>query len=262
MIVKEYRIPLPLDEDQYNRGCLYMTARAALEDFDARKGNAIETIENKPYEKDGEQGQYTDKIFHVQDMAPAWLRPLLPKKAREVREVCYNGGAHVVTWYECKFFSQFNVKCETIFTPGGPHDIPGLFSEDNAIVDIIDIAGEKLDKKHYDPKYDPTQIGSEKAGIQPLKARFWELPEYSHLPMITARKMVTVHIKFPFQRKIEKTAQGMFREMFLKYQQKLYCWTDDWFNMNMDDIRKYEDYVAEEVEKMMSNFDADGNKIK
>lgn len=48
---------------QYQVGQLYSVAEASKNETGG--GEGIEVLKNEPYEKDGEKGQYTHKIYHL-----------------------------------------------------------------------------------------------------------------------------------------------------------------------------------------------------
>lgn len=57
-----YVIP-PNPPSQYQVGQLYSVAEASKNNTGG--GEGIEVLRNEPYEKDGEKGQYTHKIYHI-----------------------------------------------------------------------------------------------------------------------------------------------------------------------------------------------------
>lgn len=57
---------------QYQVGQLYSVAEASKNETGG--GEGVEVLKNEPYEKDGEKGQYTHKIYHLQ----RWELPLPP----------------------------------------------------------------------------------------------------------------------------------------------------------------------------------------
>ena len=69
MLVKEYRIPLPLTVEEYRIAQLYMIAKkSSQESKGADSGSGVEILVNEPYyEEDGEKekGQFTHKVYHI-----------------------------------------------------------------------------------------------------------------------------------------------------------------------------------------------------
>lgn len=49
---------------QYHVGQLYAVAEASKNETGG--GEGVEVIENRPYDENGEKGQYTHKIYHLQ----------------------------------------------------------------------------------------------------------------------------------------------------------------------------------------------------
>lgn len=52
---------------QYQVGQLYAVAEASKNETGG--GEGVEVLVNEPYEKDGEKGQYTHKVYHLQRLA-------------------------------------------------------------------------------------------------------------------------------------------------------------------------------------------------
>jgi hypothetical protein len=69
MLVKEYRIPLPMTVEEYRIAQLYMIAKkSSQESTGADSGSGVEILVNEPYsEGPGGQGtgQFTHKVYHI-----------------------------------------------------------------------------------------------------------------------------------------------------------------------------------------------------
>ncbi|KAB0406159.1 hypothetical protein E2I00_017762, partial [Balaenoptera physalus] len=61
----------------YQVGQLYSVAEASKNETGG--GEGIEVLKNEPYEKDGEKGQYTHKIYHLKSKVPAFVRMIAPE---------------------------------------------------------------------------------------------------------------------------------------------------------------------------------------
>lgn len=71
MIIKEFRIVIPMSVEQYQIGQLYtIQKKSRIESVGA--GSGVEIIENRPFEQDEEpkKGQYTMKVYHVDERLP------------------------------------------------------------------------------------------------------------------------------------------------------------------------------------------------
>ena len=92
MLIKEYRIPLPLTVDEYRIAQLYMIAKKSKQESKgADSGSGVEILVNEPY-SDGpgaggsNTGQYTHKVYHIGSHLPGWFKSLLPASALTVEE--------------------------------------------------------------------------------------------------------------------------------------------------------------------------------
>ncbi|VDO95668.1 unnamed protein product [Schistosoma mattheei] len=71
MLLKEYRICMPLTVAEYRIAQLYMIQKKSREESTGR-GSGVEILKNEPYENGpGGKGQYTFKIYHVGSHLPS-----------------------------------------------------------------------------------------------------------------------------------------------------------------------------------------------
>jgi hypothetical protein len=77
----------------------------------------VEIIENKPYESKNEKGQYTLKVYHVDERLPAGLKTmsklLFPKSALLFEEESWNCYPYTRTKYKHRLFKSFNIDIES-----------------------------------------------------------------------------------------------------------------------------------------------------
>ncbi|GCC18070.1 hypothetical protein chiPu_0021622 [Chiloscyllium punctatum] len=73
---------------KYQVGQLYSVAEASKNETGG--GEGVEVLQNEPYEKDGEKGQYTHKIYHLQRKVPKFVQMLAPEGALNVHEKAWN----------------------------------------------------------------------------------------------------------------------------------------------------------------------------
>jgi hypothetical protein len=70
MLVKEYRILLPLTVEEYRIAQLYMIQKKSRIDSSG-VGSGVEILKNEPYTNGpGGSGQYTHKIYHIGNKIP------------------------------------------------------------------------------------------------------------------------------------------------------------------------------------------------
>uniref|UniRef100_A0A9L0T4C4 Phosphatidylinositol transfer protein alpha isoform n=1 Tax=Equus caballus TaxID=9796 RepID=A0A9L0T4C4_HORSE len=79
---------LRISKVKYQVGQLYSVAEASKNETGG--GEGVEVLVNEPYEKDGERGQYTHKIYHLQSKVPTFVRMLAPEGALNIHEKAWN----------------------------------------------------------------------------------------------------------------------------------------------------------------------------
>ena len=46
---------------------------------------------------------------------------------------------------------------------------------------------------------------------------------------------------------------GQYQKMFLAFHQQIWCWTDEWYGITMEDLRKLEDKTKEELKERIKD---------
>eukprot|EP01119_Soliformovum_irregulare_P011860 TRINITY_DN3020_c0_g1_i1.p1 TRINITY_DN3020_c0_g1~~TRINITY_DN3020_c0_g1_i1.p1 ORF type:complete len:276 (+),score=75.34 TRINITY_DN3020_c0_g1_i1:51-878(+) len=252
MLIKEYRIPMPLSVEEYRIAQLFMVAKFSRER--TTKGEGIEIVANEPYSDENGSGQFTHKIIHVGSHLPYWAKSMLPATA-VVEEKAWNAYPYVKTVYTCPFFGErFSVVSETRYfdDDGQQENVHNLKAEDLAQrqVEFVDIANEQVDPAYYKKEEDPTLYHSEKGNRGPL-AKDWTKTQ---TPRMCIYKITYVEFKmWGVQTKAEQWIQkSMVRDVLLLGHKQAFCWMDEWFGLTMDDIRKYEQETKEYLQKMIN----------
>ncbi|KAG1967574.1 phosphatidylinositol transfer protein alpha [Pimephales promelas] len=143
VLVKQYQVLLPCSVEEYQVGQLYSVAEASKNNTGG--GEGIEVLRNEPYEKDGEKGQYTHKIYHIHSKVPGFIQMFAPEGALVFHEKAWNAYPYCRTIVTNEYMKDdFFIKIETwhkpdIGTTENPHGLPPEEWEDIEIVPI-DIA--------------------------------------------------------------------------------------------------------------------------
>ena len=122
MLIKEYRIPLPMTVEEYRIAQLYMIAKKSREEskvtdkdlptryqflFSQGSESGVEILVNEPYtDGPGGAGQFTHKIYHVGSHLPGWFKSLLPKSVLTVEEEAWNSYPYTKTRFKCPFVEK------------------------------------------------------------------------------------------------------------------------------------------------------------
>ncbi|XP_054651000.1 phosphatidylinositol transfer protein alpha isoform-like [Dunckerocampus dactyliophorus] len=256
MLIKEFRIVLPISVDEYQVGQLYAVAEASKSETGG--GEGVEVLVNEPYEKEDEKGQYTHKIYHLQSKVPAFVRLIAPKGSLEVHEKAWNAYPYCKTVLTSPYMKdKFVIKIETWHKPdmGDQDNVHGLDKKDwdkTAVVDI-DIADRRcISAKDYKEDQDPAIFKSVKTGRGPLGPDWKkELVNNPNCPHMCAYKLVTVDFQwFGLQNKLENFIQKMERRIFTLFHRQVFCWIDKWFHLSMEDIRRMEDETKKQLDEM------------
>ncbi|XP_055526157.1 protein retinal degeneration B isoform X2 [Wyeomyia smithii] len=276
MLIKEYRIPLPLTVEEYRIAQLYMIAKKSREESKGA-GSGVEIIVNEPYEDGpGGNGQYTRKIYHVGSHLPGWIKGLLPKSALTVEEEAWNAYPYTKTRYTCPFVEKFSLEIETYYFADNGHqeNVFKLNGGDlrNRIVDIIDIVKDQLSGADYTREEDPTLYCSEKTGRGPLDdnwlADHWNevrgksQPTARNMSLMCAYKLCRVEFRYwGMQTKLEKFIHDVaLRKTMVRAHRQAWAWQDEWHGLTMDDIREIERQTQLALQKKMGNEDDDDDE--
>ncbi|KAM6163667.1 phosphatidylinositol transfer protein alpha isoform [Rhynchocyon petersi] len=243
-------------EGTYQVGQLYSVAEASKNETGG--GEGVEVLVNEPYEKDGEKGQYTHKIYHLQSKVPTFVRMLAPEGALNIHEKAWNAYPYCRTVITNEYMKEdFLIKIETWHKPdlGTLENVHKLEPETWKHVEAvyIDIADRsQVLSKDYKAEEDPAKFKSIKTGRGPLGANWkQELVNQKDCPYMCAYKLVTVKFKWwGLQNKVENFIHKQEKRLFTNFHRQLFCWLDKWVDLTMDDIRRMEEETKRQLDEM------------
>ncbi|XP_056447738.1 membrane-associated phosphatidylinositol transfer protein 2-like isoform X2 [Gadus chalcogrammus] len=248
MLIKEYRIPMPMSVEEYRIAQLYMIQKKSREET-CGEGSGVEILENKPYEDGpGGAGQYTHKVYHIGMHIPSWFRSILPKAALRVEEESWNAYPYTRTRYTCPFVEKFSIDIETHYKPdtGNQPDVfnMGAAEKRQRTLDPIDIVTDPVPSHEYKAEEDPRLYQSAKTQRGPLRDDWIE--EYNSgpgdTPVMCAYKLCKVEFRYwGMQSKIERFIHDVgLRKVMVRAHRQAWCWQDEWYGLTMEDIRQLE----------------------
>ena len=122
----------------------------------------------------------------------------------------------------------------------------------------MDIANDAVSSGDYKSDEDPKLYKSAKTGRGPLNSPKWK-DEVD--PVMTCYKLVTMEFKwFGLQSKVESFISSTERRLFLNLHRQVFCWTDKWHGMTIQDIRALEEKTKEELEQQRKTGEVRGTK--
>ncbi|KAL0965765.1 hypothetical protein UPYG_G00285430 [Umbra pygmaea] len=247
MLIKEYRIPMPMSVEEYRIAQLYMIQKKSREES-CGEGSGVEILENKPYvDGPGGSGQYTHKVYHIGKHIPSWFCSILPQAALRVEEESWNAYPYTRTRYTCPFVEKFSIDIETYYKPdAGTQECFNLsLAEKRArTVDPIDIVKDYIAPHEYLVEEDPKLYVSEKTQRGPLTDNWIELitQESTQNTVMCAYKLCKVEFRYwGMQSKIERFIHDVgLRKVMVRAHRQAWCWQDEWYGLTIEDIRQLE----------------------
>ncbi|XP_027880987.1 membrane-associated phosphatidylinositol transfer protein 2 isoform X1 [Xiphophorus couchianus] len=262
MLIKEYRIPMPMSVEEYRIAQLYMIQKKSREES-CGEGSGVEILENKPYEDGpGGSGQYTHKVYHIGKHIPSWFCAILPQAALRVEEESWNAYPYTRTRYTCPFVEKFSIDIETYYKPdtGNQADVFNLSSAEKRqrTVDPIDIVKDYIPPHEYLVEEDPKLYQSIKTRRGPLSEDWIE--EINHNPgqtvVMCAYKLCKVEFRYwGMQSKIERFIHDVgLRKVMVRAHRQAWCWQDEWYGLTIEDIRQLELETQLALAKKMAQY--------
>ncbi|XP_075885810.1 membrane-associated phosphatidylinositol transfer protein 2 [Nelusetta ayraudi] len=262
MLIKEYRIPMPMSVEEYRIAQLYMIQKKSREES-CGEGSGVEILENKPYEDGpGGSGQYTHKVYHIGKHIPSWFCAILPQAALRVEEESWNAYPYTRTRYTCPFVEKFSIDIETYYKPdtGNQGDVFNMSSAEKRqrTVDPIDIVKDYIAPHEYLAEEDPKLYQSAKTKRGPLSDDWIEEinQNLGQCPVMCAYKLCKVEFRYwGMQSKIERFIHDVgLRKVMVRAHRQAWCWQDEWYGLTIEDIRQLELETQLALAKKMAHY--------
>ncbi|KAI1721521.1 phosphatidylinositol transfer protein [Ditylenchus destructor] len=219
MLVKEYRILLPLTVEEYRIAQLYMIQKKSRLDSSGH-GSGVEILTNKPYtDGPGGSGQYTYKIFHVGSKIPVWIRNVLPSTAFE---------AHEESWNAYPYTKTRDGSLDNVFE----------LSEDdlkNQVVDVMNFVKDPISSHDYCPEEDPKIFKSTKTGRGPLSDNWVQEHLRDGKPIMCAYKICRVEFRYwGLQTRAERWIHDLaLKGTMYRAHRQAWAWQDEWVSIGI-----------------------------
>lgn len=124
---------------------------------------------------------------------------------------------------------------------------------------IIDIAHDKIPTGDYKADEDPKLFKSEKTSRGPLTDPNWQKTVE---PVMTCYKLVYIEFKwFGIQGKVESFLAKTVHTLFTKFHRQLFCWTDKWYGMTIQDIRDLEAKTKQDLDAKRNEGEIVANNL-
>ncbi|XP_028836988.1 cytoplasmic phosphatidylinositol transfer protein 1b isoform X2 [Denticeps clupeoides] len=256
MLMKEYRICMPLTVDEYKIGQLYMISKHSCEQSGG--GEGVEVVRNEPdtHPVHG-VGQVTEKRIYLSSKLPDWMRRWIPR-IFYVTEKAWNFYPYTVTEYSCSFLPKLNIWIETRFENNNG-------SNDNVFADsptpkenvcFLDILSDPIPDKHFKSEEDLSSWVSKKTARGPLAAGWRNRTE----PVMCSYKRVHCSFEvYGFQTRTEEFIHKNIRDILLVGHRQAVAWMDEWHGMSLEEVREFERKQQEETNRRIKTKSTDNN---
>ncbi|XP_062853893.1 cytoplasmic phosphatidylinositol transfer protein 1-like [Trichomycterus rosablanca] len=243
MLMKEYRICMPLTVEEYRIGQLYMISKHSHEQ--SERGEGVEVVQNEPFEDPTHgHGQFTEKRVYLNSKLPSWARAVVPK-IFYVTEKAWNYYPYTITEYTCSFLPKFSIHIETKYEDNkGSNDniFENELKDQEREVCFVDIAYDEIPERYYKESEDLRYFKSEKTSRGMLQEGWRDTQQ----PIMCSYKLVTVKFEvWGLQTRVEQFVHRVVRDVLLLGHRQAFAWVDEWIDMTMDEVREYERTIQE-----------------
>nr|XP_006008309.1 PREDICTED: cytoplasmic phosphatidylinositol transfer protein 1-like isoform X2 [Latimeria chalumnae] len=243
MLVKEYRICMPLTVEEYRVGQLYTISKHSHEE--SEKGEGVEVVQNEPHKDPVHgEGQLTEKRVHLSSKLPSWARAVVPR-IFYITEKAWNYYPYTISEYTCSFLPKFSICIETKYEDNCGNNDNIFNSGKNSTeheVCFLDVAYDEIPERYYKSSEDLRYFTSIKTGRGPLKEGWRE----NMKTVMCSYKLVTVKFEvWGLQTRVEQFIHKVIRDILLIGHRQAFAWTDEWYDMTMDEVREYERQTQE-----------------
>ncbi|XP_066538635.1 cytoplasmic phosphatidylinositol transfer protein 1b [Hoplias malabaricus] len=244
MLMKEYRICMPLTVEEYQIGQLYMISKHSLEQSSG--GEGVEVVRNEPdtHPQYG-PGQVTEKRIYLNSKLPSWIQKFVPM-IFYVTEKAWNFYPYTITEYTCSFLPKLLVKIETHFQNdnGSSENVFGDVPTPRDSVCFLDILSDPIPEKHYKKTEDLSSWESKRTGRGPL-VDGWR---NSTRPIMCSYKRVQCSFEvYGFQGRTEEFIHKNIRDILLVGHRQAVAWIDEWHGMSLEEVRDFERKLQQET---------------
>lgn len=263
MIIKEFRVTLPLTVDEYQVGQLYAVAEASKAETGG--GDGVEVQKNEPFTNHPQygSGQYTYKIYHLKHKVPGWIQALAPTGSLEIHEEAWNAFPFCKTVLTNPDYMKeaFTLSITTWHKPDrgfqeNVHELDGDKLKRREVVNI-DIANDPIRSSDYKKEYDPKEYNHPRG---PLNTPNWK---DTCEPVMTCYKLVEIEFKWRLlQGKVENFIADVERRLFTNFHRQVFCTHYKWGDLTMADIRAIEDETKKDLDSQRQTEELKGTTDK
>ncbi|KAM4579936.1 cytoplasmic phosphatidylinositol transfer protein 1b [Odontesthes bonariensis] len=244
MLMKEYRICMPLTMEEYRIGQLYMISKHSCEQSGGGEGVEVIRNEAETHPQHG-RGQLTEKRIYLSSKLPSWAKAFVPRFFY-VTEKAWNFYPYTITEYSVSFLPKFSIRIDTRFenNNGLNNNVFGDTPTPEGNVSFLDILSDPIPEKHYKESEDLSRWRSSKTDRGPLQKDWRD----QHKPIMCSYKRVKCSFEvYGFQTRTEEFIHRNIRDILLVGHRQAVAWIDEWHGLNLEEVREYEHTMQEKT---------------
>ncbi|CAF1269069.1 unnamed protein product [Adineta steineri] len=267
MLITEFRIILPMTVEEYQVAQLYATAKVSKQNTGG--GEGVEILENEPFEKPVSEGflgkyhsgQYTKKIYHLGSRVPSFVRLLFSDSSLSMHEEAWNAYPYCKTVLTNPYMKDnmiIDISTLHLADRGESDNVHQLTGDELKKRNIVYInIADKVKPADYKEEDDPEKFKSTKTGRGPLLSNGTWYKDCQ--PYMCCYKLVREKFKwFGLQTRVENLIMTQEERLFRNFHRQLFCWTDEWYGLTMQDIRKLEAEAKETLKEELAHGEKRG----
>lgn len=241
VVIIEYRIPLPIDVQEYCIAQLYTVAEESKNNTSG--GEGIKVVKNEPFEDERGKGQYTFKIYNVESKLPSLVTAIAPRGSLIFYEHAWNCYPNCRTEYSNEYLGEkfkFSITSRHLPDNGCTENVFELTDDElkkRQVFELNVADKDQLDVSKYDPAKDPALVKSEKCDLLPLQKDFKEKAN----PVMCCYKLLNFSCTMTLVGgMIERKVHPYIYSFLLEFHRKVMCLVDFWKGMTMEQLREHE----------------------
>ncbi|KAJ8354914.1 hypothetical protein SKAU_G00224810 [Synaphobranchus kaupii] len=293
MLMKEYRICMPLTVDEYRIGQLYMISKHSMEQSGGGEGVEVMCNEAQSHPQHG-SGQLTEKRIYLSSKLPSWMRTFVPR-IFYVTERAWNFYPYTITVFfslsaKSTLMIALGMKkpdkemdgdiipfplfpcAETLdpaeytcsFVSTFHIRIETRFANDNGHNDNIfgDSPTPAENVSHIDILTDPYP---EKHYKQSEDLSIWKSKKTGRGPLVAEWRNDSEPIMCSYKRvqcsfgvyglqgRTEEFIHKNIRDILLVGHRQAVAWTDEWHGMSLEEVREFERELQEQTNNKLKS---------
>ncbi|XP_017271091.1 cytoplasmic phosphatidylinositol transfer protein 1b [Kryptolebias marmoratus] len=254
MLMKEYRVCMPLTVEEYRIGQLYMISKHSCEQSGG--GEGVEVVKNEPdvHPQHG-PGQVTEKRIYLSSKLPSWIKAFVPRFFY-VTEKAWNFYPYTITEYSVSFVPRFSIRIETKFenNNGSNDNVFGDTPTPAENVSFLDILSDPIPEKHKTDSEDLSRWRSNKTNRGPLEEGWRD----NHNPIMCSYKRVHCSFEvYGFQTRTEEFVHRIIKDILLVGHRQAVAWLDEWHGLSLEEVREYEKDMQEKTNSKVKSTQID-----